>query len=206
MDAIWGSLCCSPALTVSVPVSPSSLPPPLHVLSLTAGGGAAASGAGRARLWEMVPARSARHRPPHRRRQGHWHWAAIQNRLLLPVRKAVLEPHPGPEPLAPAPSKVCVSGSGGPGPRSPEVRTPRSHCAVTAAPQLVPGLMTVWVWERLSGTGWATQPPGGTWEPPSQSAASGVSVRVDGSLQSAASVSASRKREAPVVRTLEKFL
>lgn len=195
-----------PSLSLFPSPPPPCLPRP-HVLALTAGGGgAAASGAGRARLWEMVPARSARHRPPHRRRQGHWHWVAIQNRLLLPVRKAVLEPHPGPEPLAPAPSKVCVSGSGGPGPRSPEVRTPRSHCAVTAAPQLVPGLMTVWVWERLSGTGWAAQPPGGTWEPPSQSAASGVSVRVDGSLQSAASVSASRKREAPVVRTSEKFL
>lgn len=194
-----------PSLSLFPSPPPPCLPPP-RVGAHCWGGGAAASGAGRARLWEMVPARSARHRPPHRRRQGHWHWAAIQNRLLLPVRKAVLEPHPGPEPLAPAPSKVCVSGSGGPGPRSPEVRTPRSHCAVTAAPQLVPGLMTVWAWVRLSGTGWATQPPGGTWEPPSRSAASGVSVRVDGSLQSAASVSASRKREAPVVRTLEKFL
>lgn len=190
-----------PSLSLFPSPPPPYLPP--HVLALTAGGGS------RVGSWQSPPlgdGPGAEREAQATTRQGHWHWAAIQNRLLLPVRKAVLEPHPGPEPLAPAPSKVCVSGSGGPGPRSPEVRTPRSHCAVTAAPQLVPGLMTVWVWERLSGTGWATQPPGGTWEPPSQSAASGVSVRVDGSLQSAASVSASRKPEAPVVRTSEKFL
>lgn len=49
MDAIWGSLCCSPALTVSVPVSPSSLPPPPHVLALTAGGGS------RVGSWQSPP-------------------------------------------------------------------------------------------------------------------------------------------------------
>lgn len=54
---------------------------------------------------------------------------------------------------------------------------------------------------------WLGHPgPGGTWEPSSQSVGWDVTVRLDGSLQSMASVSVSRKREAHVMRTSEKFL
>lgn len=87
MDEIWGSLCCSPALTVSVPRLPLLLPAfPLPTCRHS--GRPLGEGLG-TECQAPGTARSRSHGPPCGRRWRRWRWAAVGNRLLLPIRKVV---------------------------------------------------------------------------------------------------------------------